>query len=291
MDIGGRVGGDIVDDSPAPAHETHLGIGLLAAAGCVEHAVDELVEYVGGNGLAREARCLRQAVLGHEGHGKPIDLRTPVVELAHHVVVRVSRIEDGREHLARLGSTALVAAVDGERGVAGREAAHGGVVATDRAHIGHTGEAGELRRRLEHESVEGRPCGDHVVTAHEAEAEDRDCGLRDAHEPEGEPGVDSEVASGSPAQGPEEIGILRLARCDELAIGEDDLGGLEVIAGHARPPRVVADAAAEHEPGDADSRAGSDGQHPLAAPEVLQEIEVERTRAEGYGATLAVDLD
>src|SRR5204863_7998218 len=65
-----------------------------------------------------------------------------------------------------------------------------------------------------------------------------------------ERGDDAEVAA-SPAQGPEEVLVLLLTGEHDLAVGRDDLGGQQVVAGEAVLPREVADAAAQREAGDA----------------------------------------
>ena len=64
---------------------------------------------------------------------------------------------------------------------------------------------------------------------------------------------DPEVAAAS-AQTPEEVGVLVLARMQEPAVGGDDVGADEVVAGKAVLPHQPADAAAEREARDAGGR-------------------------------------
>ncbi len=65
-----------------------------------------------------------------------------------------------------------------------------------------------------------------------------------------EGGDDAEVA-GTAADGPEEIGVLGGARVDELAVGQHDVDGQQVVDRHAEPAAEPAEAAAEREAGDA----------------------------------------
>ena len=61
---------------------------------------------------------------------------------------------------------------------------------------------------------------------------------------------DPEVAAAA-AQRPVEVRVLGGARADRPAVGEDDLGGDEVVDGHAVAPALVGDTAAERQPGHA----------------------------------------
>ncbi|HWC27071.1 MAG TPA: hypothetical protein VG474_10860 [Solirubrobacteraceae bacterium] len=61
---------------------------------------------------------------------------------------------------------------------------------------------------------------------------------------------DPEVAAAA-AQRPEQVGVLVGARADLAAVPEDDLGGDEVVDGHAVAAALVRDTAAEREAGDA----------------------------------------
>src|SRR5215470_18528740 len=65
-----------------------------------------------------------------------------------------------------------------------------------------------------------------------------------------ERGDDAEIAA-TAAQAPEEIGIALGACGDDRALGGDDLGGEEIVAGEAVFAYQPADAAAEREAGDA----------------------------------------
>ena len=62
-------------------------------------------------------------------------------------------------------------------------------------------------------------------------------------------GRDPEVPAAA-TQAPEQLGVLVLARVHELAVGGDDVGGEQVVAGQADLAHEPADAAAEREPGD-----------------------------------------
>ena len=68
-------------------------------------------------------------------------------------------------------------------------------------------------------------------------------------QPELERGRDAEVAAAA-AQPPQQLGVLVLAGVHELAVGGDDVGGEQVVAGQADLAHQPADAAAEREPGD-----------------------------------------
>ena len=61
---------------------------------------------------------------------------------------------------------------------------------------------------------------------------------------------DAEVAAAA-AQRPEQVGVLVGARAHTAAVGEDDLGGDEVVDRHAVAAALVGDAAVERQPGDA----------------------------------------
>ena len=63
-------------------------------------------------------------------------------------------------------------------------------------------------------------------------------------------GHDAEVAA-TAAEPPEQVGVLLLAGGDDRAVGQDDLGGAQVVDGEAAASREVPEAAAEREPGDA----------------------------------------
>ena len=96
----------------------------------------------------------------------------------------------------------------------------------------------------------GRPVAEHAqqVAARLARVEDRP-GVD--HRPERmelelEPRDDAEVAAAA-AQAPEQVGVLRLARVDEPAVGGDDVGADEVVAREPELPHRPADAAAERE--------------------------------------------
>ena len=72
----------------------------------------------------------------------------------------------------------------------------------------------------------------------------------DRVQPELERRRDAEVAAAA-AQAPEQLGVLVLAGVHELAVGGDDVGADQVVAGQADLAHEPADAAAEREPGDA----------------------------------------
>jgi hypothetical protein len=79
-------------------------------------------------------------------------------------------------------------------------------------------------------------------------------------QPHLDPRRDAEVAA-SPAQTPEQLGILVLVRADDLAGGSDDLCADHVVAGEAVLGGQVSDPPAEGEAGDpgrADHAAGRD---------------------------------
>ena len=63
----------------------------------------------------------------------------------------------------------------------------------------------------------------------------------------------AEIAAAA-AQRPEQIGILRLARRDEAAVGQHDVGLEQVVDGEAVLARQIAGAAAERQAGDAGGR-------------------------------------
>src|SRR5262249_57026623 len=60
---------------------------------------------------------------------------------------------------------------------------------------------------------------------------------------------DAEVAAPSPKT-PEQIGILLLARDDELAVGGDDVARAQIVDRQAELAHEVADAAAQGQPSD-----------------------------------------
>ena len=68
-----------------------------------------------------------------------------------------------------------------------------------------------------------------------------------------EGGDDAEIASAA-AQAPEEVGVLRRARGEDLAVGGDHLGRAQVVAGQAVLAHQPADPAAQREAGDAGGR-------------------------------------
>ena len=65
-----------------------------------------------------------------------------------------------------------------------------------------------------------------------------------------ERGHDAEVPAPA-AQRPEQVGVLVVARADDAAVGEHDLGRDEVVDRHPVAPALVRDAAAEREARDA----------------------------------------
>jgi hypothetical protein len=71
----------------------------------------------------------------------------------------------------------------------------------------------------------------------------------DLVQPELERGDDAEVRSGA-AHSPEEIGTLRLAHVEELAVGGDELDREEIVDREAEPSLKPAHAATEREPRD-----------------------------------------
>ena len=73
-----------------------------------------------------------------------------------------------------------------------------------------------------------------------------------------ERGDDAEVAAAA-AQSPEQVRVIVGARGQEPAIGGDDVGGEQVVAGQAVLALQPADAAAEGEAGDAGRRHGAAG--------------------------------
>ena len=78
-------------------------------------------------------------------------------------------------------------------------------------------------------------------------------GRADRVQVELEGGDDAEVAA-SAAQAPEEVGVLRRARGEDLAVGGDHLGRAQVVAGQAVLAHQPADPAAQREAGDAGGR-------------------------------------
>src|SRR6185295_104389 len=71
-------------------------------------------------------------------------------------------------------------------------------------------------------------------------------------------GDHAEVAAAAPNT-PEEVRMLTGVDVAELAVGGDDIGGDEVIAGQAVPARQPADAATQGETGDARVGVGTAG--------------------------------
>ena len=82
-------------------------------------------------------------------------------------------------------------------------------------------------------------------------------------EPEQERGDDAEVATAA-AQRPEEIGVLRLARRDEGAIGQHDVGLEQIVDGQAELPGEVTESSAQ---GDAPHPGGGDNAGRRCQPE------------------------
>ena len=75
----------------------------------------------------------------------------------------------------------------------------------------------------------------------------------DRAHPELERRDDPEVAAAA-ADGPEEVGVLLVARDVEAAVGGHHVRGEEVVAGQAEAPGEVADAAAQRQPADPGGR-------------------------------------
>jgi len=82
---------------------------------------------------------------------------------------------------------------------------------------------------------------------------------------EGEIEMDAEVVARSTAHRPEEVGVLLLAARDPLAVGPDQPGLHQPVAGEPRHLVAESDASAEHEPGDPDT-AASTGREDDVAP-------------------------
>ena len=76
--------------------------------------------------------------------------------------------------------------------------------------------------------------------------------VADRVEPELEAGHDAEVAA-TAAHGPEQVGVLGLARRDDAAVGGDDLDRHEGVDGQAVLAGEPADAATQGQAGDADA--------------------------------------
>ena len=75
---------------------------------------------------------------------------------------------------------------------------------------------------------------------------------------EQEAGHHAEIAAAA-AQRPEEVRVLLLARGDEAAVGEHDVGLEQIVDGQAVFARQVARAAAERQSGDAGRRDDAEG--------------------------------
>ena len=89
-----------------------------------------------------------------------------------------------------------------------------------------------------------------VVEVVEDRAADHDAALADRVAAEGEGGDDAEVAAAT-AQRPEQVPVRALAGGDERAVGEDHVGGEQVVDRQPEPPGQVADASPEGQPADA----------------------------------------
>src|SRR5689334_7899080 len=71
-------------------------------------------------------------------------------------------------------------------------------------------------------------------------------------------GDDAELPAAA-AESPEQIGILVLAGGEEVALGCDDVGADQIVAGHAMQAHEPAYAAAERQAGDAGLRNSTAG--------------------------------
>ena len=105
-----------------------------------------------------------------------------------------------------------------------------------------------------------------------------------------EGGDDAEVAAAA-AQRPVQVRVLVGARAHLAAVGEDDLGGDEVVDGHPVAPALVGDAAAERQAGDAGL--GHDparGGEPERRGDAV-DVGPRRTALHVHGAAGGVDAD
>src|SRR4051794_18092558 len=89
---------------------------------------------------------------------------------------------------------------------------------------------------------------------------------------------DAEVAAAT-AQAPEQIAVLRLAGTDDPAVGGDDVGRNEVVAGETELPHRPADAAAERE-----ARNAGGGDKPARRREAVRLRLVVDVRPDGAAA-------
>ena len=71
-------------------------------------------------------------------------------------------------------------------------------------------------------------------------------------------------------------GLLDLSISTRGAGGIDRSRGREVVAGQPRPARVVANPAAERQPGDTHVGTGADGEHPFPAAQCPQQFAADR---------------
>ena len=99
---------------------------------------------------------------------------------------------------------------------------------------------------------------------------------------------DAEVAA-SAAQPPEQVGVLGLARVDEPAVGGDDVGADEVVAGEAVLAHQPADAAAEREAADAGRRDETARRREAVRLGLVVDVGPDRTAADGRPARIGID--
>ena len=105
-----------------------------------------------------------------------------------------------------------------------------------------------------------------------------------------ERGHDAEVRPG-PAHPPEEVGVLRLAHVEQLAVGRDEIHREEVVDREAEPPLEPAHPAAEREPG---HPGVTDDAHGTSEPERLRltvELAEERSAVHLRRPLLRIDAD
>src|SRR5687768_8386007 len=100
------------------------------------------------------------------------------------------------------------------------------------------------------------PCVEHLRRVIPRPGHRAENDLTDGVHAKGEGGSDAEIAATTAAQRPEELGVRLRAGAEGLPLGVDQLDGEEVVAGEPILAREKADAAAEGQAGDADTRAG-----------------------------------
>jgi hypothetical protein len=109
-------------------------------------------------------------------------------------------------------------------------------------------------------------------------------------QPEQERGDDAEVPSAA-TERPEQVRVLVVARADDVAVGQDDLGLEQVVDGQAALAGEVAEAAAEREPADPGGRDDPAGRGQTVLVRRAVDLAPGAAAGDPDGPGLGIDLD